>query len=159
MSAKATFGAGCFWGVEMRFREIPGVVDAAVGYMGGHVDNPTYRQVCSDQTGHAEVCQVEFDPERVDYEALVRAFFELHDPTQRNRQGADFGSQYRSVVFAHDDDQRQAAERVKSEVDASGRFRAPVVTSIEPAAAFWPAEDYHQQYLARNSGSCAVSGH
>ncbi len=159
MSAKATFGAGCFWGVEPRFRQMPGVIDAPVGYMGGHVDNPTYRQVCSDQTGHAEVCQVEFDPEQIEYEALVRAFFELHDPTQRNRQGADVGSQYRSVIFVHDDDQREVAERVKSEVDASGRFQAPVVTSIEAAAAFWPAEDYHQQYLARTGGSCAVSGH
>ena len=159
MSSKATFGAGCFWGVEMRFREMPGVVDATVGYMGGHVDNPTYKQVCSDKTGHAEVCEVVFDPERIDYQELVRAFFDLHDPTQVNRQGPDVGTQYRSVIFVHDDQQRRIAEQVMSEVDASGRFRAPVATSIEPAATFWPAEDYHQQYLAKNGGSCAVSGH
>lgn len=159
MSEKATFGAGCFWGVEMRFREMPGVTDATVGYMGGHVDNPTYKQVCSDRTGHAEVCEVVFDPERIGYEELVRAFFELHDPTQVNRQGPDVGTQYRSVIFVHDDQQLQIAERVRSEVDASGRFRAPVATSIEPAATFWPAEDYHQQYLAKNGGSCAISGH
>lgn len=159
MSAKATFGAGCFWGVELRFREMPGVTDATVGYMGGHVDDPTYKQVCTDKTGHAEVCEVVFDPEQIGYEDLVHAFFELHDPTQVNRQGPDVGSQYRSVIFVHDDEQRQAAERVRSEVDSSGRFRAPVATSIEPAATFWPAEDYHQQYLARNGGSCAVTGH
>ncbi len=159
MSSKATFGAGCFWGVEMRFREMPGVVDATVGYMGGHVDNPTYKQVCSDKTGHAEVCEVVFDPERIDYQELVRAFFDLHDPTQVNRQGPDVGTQYRSVIFVHDEQQRRIAEQVMSEVDASGRFRAPVATSIEPAATFWPAEDYHQQYLAKNGGSCAVSGH
>lgn len=159
MSAKATFGAGCFWGVEMRFREMPGVIDATVGYMGGHVDNPTYKEVCTDRTGHAEVCEVVFDPERIGYEALVRAFFELHDPTQKNRQGPDVGTQYRSVIFVHDDDQRRAAERVASEIEASGRFKAPIATSIEPAATFWPAEDYHQQYLAKNGGSCSISGH
>ncbi|RFF32416.1 peptide-methionine (S)-S-oxide reductase MsrA [Wenzhouxiangella sediminis] len=159
MSSKATFGAGCFWGVEMRFREMPGVIDATVGYMGGHVDNPTYKQVCGDTTGHAEVCEVVFDPERIDYQDLVRAFFDLHDPTQVNRQGPDVGTQYRSVIFVHDDQQHRIAEQVRSEVDASGRFRAPVATSIEPAATFWPAEDYHQQYLAKNGGSCAVSGH
>lgn len=156
MSAKATFGAGCFWGVEMRFREMPGVIDATVGYMGGHVDNPTYKQVCTDRTGHAEVCEVVFDPDRIGYEELVEAFFKLHDPTQKNRQGPDVGTQYRSVIFVHDDAQRQAAERVMSKMEAGGRFKAPIATSIEPAATFWPAEDYHQQYLAKNSGSCAI---
>ncbi|NBD95359.1 MAG: peptide-methionine (S)-S-oxide reductase MsrA [Gammaproteobacteria bacterium] len=158
MSEKATFGAGCFWGVEMRFRQMPGVTDATVGYMGGSVDNPTYKQVCSDQTGHAEVCEVAFDPDRISFEALVRSFFELHDPTQVNRQGPDVGTQYRSVIFVHDDEQRQVAERVRSELDAGNRFSAPIATSIEPAAAFWPAEDYHQQYLAKNGGSCAITG-
>ncbi|WP_376690427.1 peptide-methionine (S)-S-oxide reductase MsrA [Wenzhouxiangella sp. EGI_FJ10409] len=157
MSEKATFGAGCFWGVEMRFREMPGVLDATVGYMGGHVDNPTYRQVCSDQTGHAEVCEVTFDPERIDFEQLVRAFFALHDPTQVNRQGPDVGAQYRSVIFVHDDEQRQIAERIKAEINAEGYYASPIATSVEPAATFWPAEDYHQQYLAKNGGSCAVS--
>lgn len=157
MSAKATFGAGCFWGVEMRFRDMPGVLDATVGYMGGHVDNPTYRQVCSDETGHAEVCEVRFDPARIGFEQLVRAFFELHNPTQVNRQGPDVGTQYRSVIFFHDDEQREIAEGVKSELDAAGRFAAPIATTVEPATTFWPAEDYHQQYLAKNGGSCAVS--
>lgn len=156
MTAKATFGAGCFWGVEMRFRELDGVVDAVVGYMGGSVDHPTYEQVCSDRTGHAEVCQVTYDPERIAYKDLVREFFRLHNPTQINRQGPDVGSQYRSVIFCHDDDQRAAAERVREEVAASGRHARPIATSIEAAAAFWQAEDYHQQYLARRGGSCAV---
>lgn len=154
----ATFGAGCFWGVEMRFRQMEGVTDARVGYMGGHVDHPTYEQVCIDRTGHAEVCQVTFDPDRISYEELVQAFFRLHDPTQVDRQGPDVGRQYRSVIFFHDDDQKAVAERVRAEAGASGRHRAPIATSIEPAARFWPAEDYHQQYLAKNGGSCAVSG-
>lgn len=158
MKAQATFGAGCFWGVEARFRELDGVVDAAVGYMGGHVENPTYEQVCSDRTGHAEVCQVEFDPDRIDYETLVREFFRLHDPTQVDRQGPDVGSQYRSVVFVHDAEQRETAERVLAELRDTGRFRRPIATSIEPAARFWRAEEYHQQYLARRGGVCAVQG-
>jgi len=158
MSAKATFGAGCFWGVEMRFRELPGVLDATVGYMGGHVDNPTYKQVCTGRTGHAEACEVVFDPEAIGYEELVQEFFKLHNPTQVNRQGPDVGSQYRSAIFVHDDRQREIAERVKSEVDANAGFSAPVATSIEPAATFWPAEDYHQQYLAKNGGGCAIPG-
>ena len=153
---KATFGAGCFWGVEMRFREFDGVIDARVGYMGGEVDNPTYEQVCTDRTGHAEVCEVTFDPERISFEELVRAFFGLHDPTQVNRQGPDVGRQYRSVIFAHDDDQEQVARKVMAELESSDRFNHPIVTSIEPAAAFWQAEDYHQQYLARRGGSCAI---
>jgi len=156
MTEKATFGAGCFWGVEMRFRELEGVVDARVGYMGGQVDNPTYEQVCTDQTGHAEVCEVTYDPGRISYESLVRAFFELHDPTQVNRQGPDVGRQYRSVVFCHDADQEQAAVKVKAEVEVSGRFKSPIATTIEPAGTFWQAEDYHQQYLARRGGTCAI---
>ncbi len=156
MTEKATFGAGCFWGVEMRFRELDGVVDARVGYMGGEVDNPTYEQVCRDNTGHAEVCEVTFEPERISYESLVRAFFELHDPTQINRQGPDVGRQYRSVIFCHDIGQEEVAAKVKAELEASGRFSGPVATSVEPATAFWQAEDYHQQYLARRGGTCAI---
>ncbi len=156
MTEKATFGAGCFWGVEMRFREFDGVIDARVGYMGGEVDNPTYQQVCTDRTGHAEVCEVTFDPERISFEDLVRAFFGLHDPTQVNRQGPDVGRQYRSVIFAHDSDQEQSARKIKAEIEASERFNHPIATSIEPAATFWQAEDYHQQYLARRGGSCAI---
>ena len=158
MTEKATFGAGCFWGVEMRFREMDGVTDATVGYMGGHVDHPSYKQVCTDRTGHAEVCQVVFDPERISYETLVRAFFNLHNPTQVNRQGPDVGSQYRSVVFVHDDEQRAVAEAIKAELDGSGKYKSPIATSIEPAQTFWPAEDYHQQYLAKNGGSCSIPG-
>ena len=158
MSNKATFGAGCFWGVELRFRELDGVMDATVGYMGGTVEQPTYEQVCTDQTGHAEVVEVEFDPDRIDYETLVREFFALHDPTQVNRQGPDVGRQYRSVVFFHDDDQRAVAEAVRADLDKSGRFSRPIATAVDPAATFWRAEDYHQQYLARRGGTCAVHG-
>jgi len=158
MSNKATFGAGCFWGVELRFRELDGVMDATVGYMGGTVEQPTYEQVCTDQTGHAEVVEVEFDPDRIDYETLVREFFALHDPTQINRQGPDVGRQYRSVVFFHDDDQRAVAEAVRADLDKSGRFSRPIATAVDPATTFWRAEDYHQQYLARRGGTCAVHG-
>ncbi len=156
MQSKATFGAGCFWGVEARFREIDGVLDAAAGYMGGHVDHPTYEQVCSDSTGHAEVVEVVFDPDRVSYGALVEAFFAMHNPTQVNRQGVDVGTQYRSVIFAHDDEQAEVAERLRSELEQSDRFSKPIATAIEPAATFWRAEDYHQQYHARHGGSCAI---
>lgn len=156
MTDKATFGAGCFWGVEMRFRELEGVIDARVGYMGGEVDHPTYEQVCTDRTGHAEVCEVEFDPAGISYEQLVRAFFDLHDPTQIDRQGPDVGRQYRSVIFCQDKAQHDVAERVKSELAAGDRFSRPIATSIEPAATFWEAEDYHQQYLARRGGTCAI---
>jgi peptide-methionine (S)-S-oxide reductase len=156
MTEKATFGAGCFWGVEARFREFDGVVDAAVGYMGGDLDSPTYEQVCTDQTGHAEVVEVTFDPAGIDYDALVKAFFELHDPTQVNRQGPDVGRQYRSVIFVHDASQRDIAEKVRAELDRSGRFGKPIATAIEPAATFWRAEEYHQQYLARRGGTCSI---
>lgn len=157
MSEKATFGAGCFWGVEARFRELEGVLDAQVGYSGGDVDNPTYEQVCTDQTGHAEVVEVVFDPALISYEALVREFFKLHDPTQVNRQGPDVGRQYRSVIFCHDQVQRETAQRVRTELDQSGRYARPIATGIEPAARFWRAEDYHQQYLARRGGTCSLS--
>ncbi len=155
MLEKATFGAGCFWGVEVEFRNVPGVYDAAVGYMGGTLENPSYEAVCTDRTGHAEVVQVDFDPDEVTYEELVDKFFELHDPTQLNRQGPDVGTQYRSVIFFHDDEQRRLAEETKREAQA--RHPRPVVTEIVPAERFWPAEDYHQQYLEkRGLSSCTL---
>ena len=151
----ATFGAGCFWGVEVEFRNTPGVTDAAAGYMGGDRDHPTYEDVCSDRTGHAEVVQLEFDPDQVSYEQLVERFFELHDPTQLNRQGPDVGSQYRSVVFFHDPEQQRVAEAVRERVGE--RFSRPVVTQVEPASSFWRAEEYHQQYLVkRGLASCRI---
>jgi len=145
---KATFGAGCFWQVEAAFREVPGVLDTAVGYEGGHVDNPTYEQVCTGTTGHTEVCEVTFDPDRVSYEDLVTKYLlEIHDPTQKNRQGPDFGFQYRSVVFAHSDGQAGAARGLIDRYQ--DRFSKPIVTEIEPAATFWRAEEYHQCYLEK----------
>ena len=147
--AKATFGAGCFWGVEAEFRELPGVTDTAVGFMGGTTANPTYHEVCAGDTGHAEVCEVTFDPGKVTYERLLDAFWAMHDPTTRNRQGPDFGSQYRSVIFYHDDAQRVAAEASKAALEASGRFKRPVVTEIVPAGPFYRAEEYHQRYLEK----------
>ena len=155
MTEKATFGAGCFWGVEVEFRNVPGVVDAAVGYEGGTVPNPTYEQVCRKGTGHAEVVEVEFDPAEVSYENLLDTFFELHDPTQLNRQGPDVGDQYRSVVFTHSAEQEQAARAARER--AQERFDRPVVTAIEPAPDFWRAEEYHQQYLVkRGVASCRI---
>ncbi|HWY16900.1 MAG TPA: peptide-methionine (S)-S-oxide reductase MsrA [Rhizomicrobium sp.] len=152
---QATFGAGCFWGVESFFREVPGVTDAVSGYAGGHTANPSYRDVCSDRTGHAEVVQVTFDPAKVSYDKLLDVFFMNHDPTQLNRQGPDVGTQYRSVIFVHSPGQEKAA-RAKKEALAS-RFKGPVVTTIEPAPAFWPAEDYHQRYFEKNGlPSCHV---
>ena len=145
---QATFGAGCFWGVESFFREVPGVVDAVAGYAGGHTERPTYKDVCSDRTGHAEVVQVTFDPQKVSYDRLLDVFFENHDPTQLNRQGVDVGTQYRSAIFTHSPEQERAA-RAKKEALA-GRFKGPIVTSIEPAQTFWRAEEYHQRYLEKN---------
>ena len=155
MEKKATFGAGCFWGVEAAFRQVDGVTKTEVGFEGGTLANPSYRDVCSHRTGHAEVVEVTYDPERISYEQLLDVFWGKHNPTQRNRQGFDFGDQYRSVVFVHDAEQREAAERSKAELDASGRFRKPVVTAIEPAQTFYRAEDHHQQYLEkRGRSSC-----
>jgi peptide-methionine (S)-S-oxide reductase len=145
---QATFGAGCFWGVEYVFRRVAGVTDVQVGYSGGHTPNPTYEEVCSHTTGHAEVVQVTFDPERVSYEQLVEVFWAMHDPTQVNRQGPDIGDQYRSVIFTHSDEQRAAAEESKAK--AQVRFDDPIATTIEPLEAFYPGEDYHQQYYAKN---------
>jgi methionine-S-sulfoxide reductase len=148
----ATFGGGCFWGVEELFRAYPGVVATRVGYTGGKGPRPTYTAVSTGVTGHAESVEIQFDPARLSYEDLLRYFFRLHDPTTANRQGNDRGTQYRSVIFYHDEAQRQAAERIKAEVDASGKWRAPVVTEIIPATDFYAAEDYHQKYLQKNPG-------
>lgn len=152
---KATFGAGCFWGVQLTFDQMPGVSKSLVGYSGGARANPTYAQVCSDATGHAEVVELEFDPTLISYETLVRKFFDLHDPTQLNRQGPDVGSQYRSVIFCHSDEQKRVAEQVRAVFrPTNGK---PVVTAIESAQPFWPAEDYHQKYLTkRGRGSCGI---
>jgi peptide-methionine (S)-S-oxide reductase len=155
--ATATFGAGCFWGVEAAFRQIPGVTATAVGYEGGTTDNPTYKEVCTDRTGHAEVVQVTFDPDKVSYDTLLDAFWGNHDPTQKNRQGPDVGTQYRTVVFYHDDAQRAAAEASKAELERSGRFKRPIATEIVPAQTFYRAEEYHQQYLEkRGLASCHI---
>jgi peptide-methionine (S)-S-oxide reductase len=154
---KATFAAGCFWGVEAAFRNVEGVISTRVGYTGGHVANPTYEQVCSDRTGHAEAVEVEFDPERVSYEQLLSVFWENHDPTQRNRQGPDVGSQYRSAIFWHDGEQRTAAELSRAAEERSGRHRGAIVTEITEAAPFYEAEDYHQQYLEkRGLATCRI---
>jgi peptide-methionine (S)-S-oxide reductase len=155
---RATFGAGCFWGIEAAFREVPGVVDAAVGYSGGHVANPSYEDVCTDRTGHAEVVQVEFDPEQVSYEELLEVFWRAHDPTQLNRQGPDIGRQYRSVIFYHDDEQRAEAEESKAHFASLGRYHhRPIVTEIVPAGPFYRAEEYHQQYLKKQGlDSCST---
>lgn len=146
---KATFGAGCFWGVEAAFREIPGVMATMVGYSGGKTTNPTYADVCRDTTGHAEVVQVSYDPAQLSYEALLDVFWKIHDPTTPNRQGADVGSQYRSVIFCHTPAQEAAARASKAKLEKSGRFRRPVVTEIVPAAPFYKAEDHHQRYLEK----------
>ena len=145
----AAFGAGCFWGVEAEFRQVKGVVDTAVGYMGGTLKNPSYQDVCTDRTGHAEVVQVQYDPEQVSYEDLLRVFWENHDPTTRNRQGPDAGSQYRSAIFYHSPEQEAAARKSKEELDRSGHYKKPIVTEIVPAPEFWPAEEYHQRYLEK----------
>ena len=145
----ATFGAGCFWGVESAFRQIPGVIDAKVGYAGGTVDNPTYKQVCTDRTGHAEVTQVTFDPSVVSYDTLLDAFWNMHDPTTLNRQGPDVGTQYRSAIFFHSPEQEAAAKASVAKLTASGRFKRPIVTQIAPAPTFYPAEEYHQRYFEK----------
>jgi len=154
---KALFGAGCFWGVEDFFRQVPGVADAVSGYAGGAVANPTYKQVCSDTTGHAEVVEVTFDPAHIAYQTLVELFFKMHNPTTRNRQGPDFGSQYRSVIFTHGPEQARVAAEVRGRMAASGRWKSPIVTQIEPAPPFWPAEEHHQRYFEKHGGSCHVS--
>lgn len=146
---KATFGAGCFWGVEATFRQIKGVTSTAVGYMGGTLKNPTYQDVCTDKTGHAEVVQVEYDPAVVSYNELLKVFWQGHDPTTMNRQGPDFGTQYRSAIFFHGPEQEAAAHASKDGLEKAGVFKRPIVTQIVPARDFWRAEEYHQQYLEK----------
>ena len=154
---KATFGAGCFWGVEETFRKLKGVVSTAVGYAGGAKENPTYEDVCTDETGHAEVVEIEFDPLQLKYEELLDVFWSNHNPTTLNRQGPDVGTQYRSVIFYHSPEQKMAADASREKIDKSGRFRLPVVTQVEPAPRFWRAEDYHQRYLEkRGQAHCAI---
>ena len=148
----ATFGAGCFWSVQYAFNNLTGVSKTSVGYMGGHTPSPTYQQVCSGTTNHVEVVQVEFDEQQVNYEQLLTLFWQLHDPTTLNRQGPDIGSQYRSVVFYHAPTQQQAAQQMLIQLTDSSHFAQPIVTSIEPAADYWLAEDYHQHYVAKRRG-------
>ena len=153
----ATFGAGCFWGVEAKFRSVAGVKDAAVGYMGGNAENPTYEDVCSNTTGHAEVVQVQYDPEEVSYKELLDAFWRMHNPTTMNRQGPDVGSQYRSVIFFHTPEQEAVARASKHALDESHTHENPVVTEIAPAGIFYRAEEYHQRYIEKNGGGvCPV---
>jgi len=154
---KALFGAGCFWGVEDFFLEVPGVTEAESGYAGGTTANPTYKQVCAGDTNHAEVVEVTFDPAKVSYAALVDLFFKMHNPTQLNRQGPDFGTQYRSVIFTDGPEQERVARERLEALKTSGRYKTPIVTQIEPALAFWRAEDYHQRYFQKHGGHCHVS--
>jgi peptide-methionine (S)-S-oxide reductase len=155
MNEIATFGAGCFWGVEETFRQVPGVIDTEVGYSNGHTVNPTYKDVCTDETGHAEVVQVTFDPAKVSFEELLNVFWTAHDPTQVNRQGPDFGAQYRTAIFFHSPEQEAAAKKSMAAIAASGKFKRPIATEITAAGPFYRAEDYHQKYLQkRGAPSC-----
>src|SRR3982751_6437469 len=153
----AIFAAGCFWGVQAYFDQVPGVLETEVGYIGGKTNNPTYEQVCSHTTGHAEATKIIYDPSKVSYATLLKQFFRMHDPTQLNRQGPDVGDQYRSAIFYKDDAQKQAAQRVIDQLNASGKYKKPIVTSLEPADKFWPAEDFHQKFTDRTGhGMCHV---
>lgn len=155
--AKATFAAGCFWGVEARFQQLPGVTATAVGYEGGTLDRPSYQQVCTDRTGHAEAVEIDYDPDRVTYEQLLDEFFSLHDPTQLNRQGPDWGTQYRSAVFFHSPEQEAAAKVAIARLTAEKKFAKPIVTQVVPAQTFWRAEEYHQKYLEKRGAlSCHI---
>lgn len=151
---RATFAAGCFWGVEELFRTLDGVLETAVGYMGGHTENPTYKEVCTGETGHAEVVDLKFDPAIVSYERLLEKFWAKHNPTSLNRQGPDFGTQYRSAIFFHNDEQRQVAEQSKADLAATDKYSEPIVTEITSAVPFWRAEEYHQQYVLKNKPAC-----
>lgn len=155
----ATFGTGCFWCTEAIFEQLNGVVKVTSGYSGGQVDNPTYKQVCTGETGHAECVQVQYEPEKISYDELLEVFWQVHDPTTLNRQGADVGTQYRSAIFYHTPEQKEKAEKYKAELDRSGAFKNPIVTEISPATTFYTAEDYHQEYYENNKNSnpyCAV---
>jgi peptide-methionine (S)-S-oxide reductase len=154
---KAIFGAGCFWHVEAAFQGIAGVTTTAVGYSGGSTEQPTYRDVCNGKTGHAEVVQVEYDPSKISYQELLDIFWKIHDPTTLNRQGPDVGSQYRSAIFVHSPAQEAAAQASKEKLQASGRYRGPIVTEIKPASKFWRAEEYHQRYFDKTGQrSCGI---
>jgi len=154
---KATFAAGCFWGVEATFRQLPGVVSTRVGYTGGHTENPTYKEVCTDTTGHAEAVEVDFDPAKISYTDLLKVFWENHDPTQVNRQGPDWGKQYRTAIFYHSPEQQAQAQASKEALENAHRYSKPIATQIVPAVTFNQAEDYHQQYLEkRGMASCHV---
>jgi peptide-methionine (S)-S-oxide reductase len=146
---RATFGVGCFWGPEETFRKVDGVTSTSVGFMGGSLGNPTYEEVCSGRTGHAEVVAVEFDPSRIAYPDLLEIFWACHDPTTRNRQGPDIGTQYRSVLFFHSPEQEAAARVSKEKLERSGRYRSEIVTEIAPASSYYPADEYHQRYLEK----------
>lgn len=157
MIETATFGAGCFWGVEAAFRRVPGVIEAVSGYSGGHTENPSYKDVCTDRTGHAEVVQVTFDPSKVTYDQLLDVFWKIHDPTQVNRQGPDFGTQYRTAIFYHSPEQEAAARKSKQALETGRRFQRPIATEITPAGPFWRAEEYHQRYLEKHGAeSCHI---
>ncbi len=157
MMKTATFGAGCFWGVELAFRQVVGVAEVAVGYSGGSLPDPTYHDVCTGRTGHAEVVEVTYDPEKVSYDQLLGVLWSIHDPTTPNRQGPDVGTQYRSAIFTHDSDQEASALASKEATQAGGRFRRPIVTEITPASTFYRAEEYHQRYLEKHGrAGCAI---
>ena len=154
---KATFGAGCFWGVELAFRQVPGVYEAVAGYLGGTLPNPTYQDVCTGRTGHAEVVEVSYDPAKVSYEDLLNVFWTSHDPTTLNRQGPDRGTQYRSAIFYHGESQKTAAAAAKDRWSKSGKFSSPIVTEVTPASTFYRAEEYHQRYLEKHGlASCHI---
>ncbi len=152
----ATFAAGCFWGVEAAFADVAGVISTRVGYTGGTADNPTYEEVCTGRTGHAEAVEVIYDPALVTFDHLLIRFWSLHDPTTKDRQGPDIGSQYRSAIFTHSEEQQKKATASRERMDRSGRFSRPIVTEILPASHFWPAEEYHQQYFRKHGHSCGI---
>lgn len=156
MTETATFAAGCFWGIEDAFMQVDGVVATRVGYIGGHTENPTYREVCGDSTGHAEAVEVTFDPEKVSYGELLRLFWQIHNPTTLNRQGPDIGSQYRSAIFYHTPEQEALAQASKKAMDEAGHFKQPIITEIVPAPVFYEAEEYHQKYNQKHGRHCSI---